>query len=234
MSATKTLIIIPARAGSKRLPGKNMMDFDGQPLIGHSIDYALLHKSATVDIVVSSDAPQILEYAKEKGVMTLQRPEHLASDTASTASVLQHAVQTLPDDYVQVVLLQVTNPLRPKHLLQKALTVFTSQHLTSLCCISPLDKKFGVCRNGNFLPKNYSFGERSQDVEPLFFENGLLYITSVDAIREGIIITKDNVGYILDHPYAQVDIDTQSDFDYALFLKRNSLSILWSLVLLYG
>lgn len=224
MSTSKTLIIIPARAGSKRLPGKNMMDFDGKPLIGHSISYALLHKSAVVDIVVSSDDPQILEYSKKQGVMTLQRPVHLASDTATTASVLQHAVQALPDEYHQVVLLQVTNPLRPENLLREALKVFTSQNVTSLCCISPLDKKFGVRREDNFIPKNYNFGERSQDLEPLFFENGLLYITKVDSIKKGVIITKDNFGFVVDHAYAHVDIDTQSDFDYALFLKRNSPS----------
>ena len=84
-------IIIPARANSKRLPGKNMKILGGKPLIQHSIDFALKNFS-NKDIWVNSDDREILEFANTNGVMTLLRPDELAADFSSTADVLKHHV----------------------------------------------------------------------------------------------------------------------------------------------
>jgi len=81
-------IIIPARANSKRLPGKNMKILGGKPLIQHSIDFALKNFS-NKDIWVNSDDREILEFANTKGIMTLLRPDELAADFSSTVDVLK-------------------------------------------------------------------------------------------------------------------------------------------------
>ena len=72
-----------------------------------------------------------------------------------------------------------------------------------------------------FLPFNYEFGQRSQDLEPLFFENGLLYITNSESILNGEILAGNNFPLIVNHPYSQVDIDTEEDFKFAEYILEN-------------
>jgi N-acylneuraminate cytidylyltransferase len=72
-----------------------------------------------------------------------------------------------------------------------------------------------------FVPFNYTIGQRSQDLEPLFYENGLLYITKASLILEEKIVGHKNFPFIVDHPYAKVDIDTAEDFKYAEFILEN-------------
>jgi N-acylneuraminate cytidylyltransferase len=72
-----------------------------------------------------------------------------------------------------------------------------------------------------FVPFNYTIGQRSQDLEPLFYENGLLYITKASLILEEKIVGHKNFPFIVGHPYAKVDIDTAEDFKYAEFILEN-------------
>ncbi len=105
----RVLGLIPARGGSKRLPGKNMRMFHGTPLIQKTIDEA--KKSIFINsLYVSSDDPEILSFASQHcGV--IKRPEKLATDDASMADVVTHAIGLHPRcDYV--VVLQPTSPLR--------------------------------------------------------------------------------------------------------------------------
>jgi N-acylneuraminate cytidylyltransferase len=78
--------------------------------------------------------------------------------------------------------------------------------------------KLGKINNEKFIPFNYEIGQRSQDLEPLYFENGLLYISKTKSILEGKIISDDAIPCIVDHVFANVDIDEQVDFDYAEYL----------------
>ena len=84
-------IIIPARANSKRLPGKNMKILGNKPLIQYSIDFALNNFSPD-SIWVNSDDQQIIEFAKQLGVRTLLRPDDLATDNSTTVDVLKFQV----------------------------------------------------------------------------------------------------------------------------------------------
>jgi len=213
----KTIAIIPARGGSKRLPGKNLMHLDGIPLIAHSIHLAL--NSELIDAVfVSTDDVQIKQTALEFGAQVIDRPKDLSGDEQPTITALQHALTILPDTVQTVVLLQPTNPLRPENLLSEAFDLFRSSKADSLMTVSRNHQKFGKIINQKFVPFNYQFGQRSQDLEPLYFENGLLYISSTSLIKQGIIMSQNGLPMLVDHPFAQVDIDTQDDFDYAQFL----------------
>lgn len=71
------------------------------------------------------------------------------------------------------------------------------------------------------MPYNYTLGQRSQDLEPLYYENGLLYITAANTIRQGYIMTENSLPFAVEHPFAKVDIDTQDGFDYAAFLIQH-------------
>lgn len=71
-----------------------------------------------------------------------------------------------------------------------------------------------------FIPFNYEVGQRSQDLEPLYFENGLLYISKSNLILEGKIISEKAFPFLVNHVFSNVDIDTKEDFDYAEYLYK--------------
>ena len=215
----KYISIIPARGGSKRFPGKNTHSLNGTPLIGHSIEYSL-RNSNIVSTYVSTDAADIKRISLEAGAEIIDRPAEFAGDHATTASAMKHAVQYLMDKGVEfdyVVLLQASNPLRPKNLLSEAIEIIENGY-SSLFTVSRSEKKLGKIINGKFVPWNYTFGMRSQDMDPLYYENGLLYITSKELLLQEIIEGKDAYPMVVDHPYGKVDIDTAEDFHYAEYI----------------
>jgi N-acylneuraminate cytidylyltransferase len=117
-----------------------------------------------------------------------------------------------------IILLQPTNPLRPDNLLNDAFNIYQKESYNSLFTVSRNHQKFGKIKDSKFIPFNYEIGQRSQDLEPLFFENGLLYITKSKLIFENIIISEDAFPFEVNHIFAATDIDTQEDFDYAQYL----------------
>jgi N-acylneuraminate cytidylyltransferase len=225
----KTIVIIPARGGSKRLPEKNIMDFGGIPLLAHSIKYALANSTIVDDIYVSTDDATIKAIALKFGAKVIDRPADLAGDFESTVTALKHSLETINDNTIEnVILLQPTTPLRPVNLLQDCFEIFLKENCRSLITVTQSHKKLGTIAANHFEPFNYKIGQRSQDLDPLFFENGLLYITKANSIFDNKIITEDAYPYIVNHIFAEIDIDTQEDFDYATYLL-NTVSGLCSL-----
>ena len=213
----KTIAIIPARGGSKRLPGKNIKLLGEIPLIAHSILYAKEHDFIDA-VYVSTDDVTIKEIALQYGAIVIDRPQEISGDLEPTVSALKHVLESIDGAVENVILLQATNPLRPDNLLQEAFTIFQEQQFDSLFTVSRSHHKLGKITNHKFMPYNYEVGQRSQDLEPLYYENGLLYITKASIILQNEIITKDAFPLEVNHPFANVDIDTQEDFDYAAYL----------------
>jgi N-acylneuraminate cytidylyltransferase len=211
----KNIAIIPARGGSKRLSNKNILPFDGLPLVAHSILYAQHNPTIIDEIYVSTDCPQIKQIAFDFGAQVMDRPARLSGDFEPTITALQHVIQELDYAVNNIVLLQPTNPLRPKNLLEEAYALFQQNALDSLFTVSREHKKFGKITNNTYLPFNYHFGQRSQDLEPLFFENGLLYITQSKLLLNDVLLSENAFPFEINHPYATVDIDTKDDLDYA-------------------
>lgn len=218
---TRTVAIIPARGNSKRLPGKNIKALGGIPLLAHSILYAQ-QQSFINEVYVSTDDGEIKKVALQYGAIVIDRPAALSGDLEPTVSAIQHVLETIEEAVENVILLQPTNPLRPERLLQEAFALFQEKQVDSLFTVSRNHDKLGKIQNDTFIPYNYTVGQRSQDLEPLYYENGLLYITKASAILNNEIITKDAFPLEVNHPFASVDIDTQDDFDYAeyLYLKH--------------
>lgn len=214
---SKTIAIIPARGGSKRLPGKNIKLLGEIPLIAHSILYAKEHDFIDA-VYVSTDDVAIKEVALQYGAIVIDRPQEISGDLEPTVSALKHVLQAITEDVATVILLQATNPLRPKALLNEAFAIFHEQQVESLFTVSRSHHKLGKIMDNKFIPYNYEVGQRSQDLEPLYYENGLLYITKASIILQNEIITKDAFPLEVNHPFANVDIDTQEDFDYAEYL----------------
>jgi len=215
----KTLAIIPARGGSKRLLGKNLMELGGKSLVEHSIAFAKANSEHIRNIALSTDDPIIAEHARKEGVEVIMRPREISGDHSPTIDALRHILEQLAYATVDtVVVLQPTNPLRPAGLLDEAMNIFNEKKVNSLFTCSPMSHKLGSIKNDKFISRNYSYGQRSQDLEPLYFENGLLYIASADTIRSGKLIDEDHHAMVVDHEYAHIDIDHQEDLDYARYI----------------
>lgn len=214
------ITIIPARGGSKRFQGKNTHVLAGKPLICHSIDYSL-HNPNIIGTYVSTDSENIKKISVAAGAEIIDRPAELADDFATTAAAMKHAVEFLMGKGVvfdAVILLQATNPLRPKNLLNDAISILEKGENDSLFTVNRSEKKLGKIIDGKFVPWNYKFGQRSQDLAPLFYENGLLYITKKELLLKEIIEGPTAYPLIVDHPYGKVDIDTVEDFHYAEYI----------------
>lgn len=215
----KTIAIIPARGNSKRLPLKNTLLLTGIPLIVHSIRYAQQNSQIVDEIYVSTDCDYIKEIALKYGAKVIDRPIELSGDFEPTVSALKHVLDNIePVD--NIVLLQPTNPLRPSDLLASAFVKFQESQNDSLFSVSRNHQKFGRIIDGKYMPFNYKIGQRSQDLEPLFFENGLLYISKSNLIKNNIIISDSAIPFEVNHPFAAVDIDTREDLDYAEYLTK--------------
>lgn len=222
------LAIIPARGGSKGVPGKNIREIGGKPLIAWSIEQA--RAVAAIDrVVVSTDDDAIASVARQYGAeVPFQRPAELAMDTTATEPVLSHAVDWYRKDGYSpdaVVLLQPTSPWRRAGSLAAALARFEAEQADSL---------LSVCENHHFFWKNprqpealYDFRNRPrrQDISAAdrwYRENGSIYIT-----RTGLLMQGGNRlgGKIAMHPMQEDEsweIDSLADFDIvAAFISHS-------------
>ena len=218
MFKMKTIAIIPARGGSKRLFNKNVLTLGGIPLFVHSILYAQKNSAIIDEIYVSTDDATIKKIALHYGAKVIDRPKSLSGDFEPTVSALKHVLESIEDEVKNVILLQATNPLRPENLLKEAFETYQKGNQDSLFTVSRNYQKLGKIEVNQFIPFNYEIGQRSQDLEPLYFENGLLYISKAKLIIEGNIISKDAFPYEIDPLFAAIDIDNQEDLDYAEYL----------------
>ncbi|MCA0131972.1 acylneuraminate cytidylyltransferase family protein [Winogradskyella alexanderae] len=220
MAKAKSIIIIPARGGSKRLPGKNLKLLSGKPLIEYSLNYARANSDDNTEIVVTTNDEDIKNFVLKKGIEVIDRPEAISKDDSTTVSALKHVLETMGESYEYVILLQPTNPFRPNTLLNETVGVFKNGNYDSLMTVSLNDKKLGKIKDDRFIPYTYKMGQRSQDLEPLYFENGLLYISKTELILNNQILGHKNYPFIVNHPFASVDIDTQEDLNYAEFVAK--------------
>ena len=186
-----TIAIIPARAGSKGIAGKNLVRVCGQPLITWSVRQALGAKR--IDSVwVSSDGDEILEAARNAGAQVVRRPAELASDTASSESAWLHALDQIEragHKVSHVVGMQATSPVRESSDLDGALEQFERERLDSLLSVSEIQDFFvwEPAGGGAYRPVNYDYRDRRrrQAIRPQFRENGSFYIFRPDVLRNG-------------------------------------------------
>lgn len=219
MSKTKTIVIIPARGGSERLPNKNVKSLAGLPLLVYSIQYAL-NQLGIDSVYVSTNDAEIKVIALDHGANVVDRPEVLSGAQSTTVSTLKHVLETVGQAYETVVLLQPTNPLRPISLFEDAYHKFLESDCDSLMTVSRNHQKLGKIVKNRFEPFNYKMGQRSQDLEPLYAENGLIYIAKASLIMDDRILGDKNIPFIINHPYAQVDIDTEEDLKLAEYILK--------------
>jgi CMP-N,N'-diacetyllegionaminic acid synthase len=216
----KILSLIPARAGSKRLLQKNMAVLGGRPLIAWTIEASLNSKYIT-KTVVSSDSKEILKIAKEYGADFLKRPGLLANDTASSESVVAHALESIEEKFNYIVLLQPTSPLRKTEDIDNSFEKLFRENVTALISVCETDNKILKAFKENkkgFLEglsnNKYPFMRR-QDLPKTYMSNGAIYIVKVsDFLKNNSFYTDRTISYVM-HGDSNLDIDTKDDLKKA-------------------
>ena len=225
----RILAIIPARAGSKGVPNKNLLSVGGVPLVGRAIQVGL-GASCRPHIVVSTDSPQIAEYATRSGVPTpLLRPAELSSDDATTASVVQYELTRTSEETGQtfdhILLLQPTAPLRKVSHVDAAMARYSqsgASSLVSVCDVGGLHPDCMYRQNGGFLEKLTPSrpGVRRQNFEPLYIRNGAIYIVSVAHFIQTGQLVSDNPAYYQMDRADSINIDEPIDLSFAEVLIK--------------
>lgn len=212
------LAIIPARAGSKGIPGKNIKPLAGKPLIAHSIEQAR-NSDLVTRIVVSTDGDQIAQVARDYGAEVITRPAEISGDTATSESALLHALYTLHEteayDPDLIVFLQCTSPIRQPHDIDRAIQTLRDANADSLLSVVPSHRFLWGIREGTVKSLNYDFRSRPrrQDREPEYAENGSIYVLKPSILRQ----QQNRLGgkialYVMD-AWSAVDIDDPEDFE---------------------
>ncbi len=209
--------IVLARGGSKGIPGKNIIDFCGKPLITWTIEQCL--SSKFVDKVwVSSDSQEILDVAKGSGSETILRPEEFSTDLSTSESAWIHALDYLENKEInpEIILApQVTSPLRESSDIDKAVEKFTEGGYDSMFSCCPVEDLFfwqeskeGILESINY---DYKKRMRRQDISNKFIENGSFYIFSSETIRENSNRFGKKIGYIEMEFWKMFEIDSLED-----------------------
>ena len=217
------LAIIPARGGSKRLPRKNVLDLNGKPLIAYSIEAGL--DSSYIDkVVVTSDDDEVLTISKKYGAVTINRPDELASDAATTFDAIKHAVDNY-EKYDYIVLLQPTSPLRDGDHIDKAIELLESKNADAIVSVCKMDHSPLWSNTINdslsmtgFL-KDEVLNKRSQDLKEYYSLNGAIYICDTKKLlKEKSFFLKESIfAYKMDRK-SSIDIDKEIDFKIAEYL----------------
>jgi len=225
----KHLAIIPARGGSKCLPGKNIKKLKGIPLIAYSIRAAL--KSRNISrVVVSTDDHRIADVARKYGSEVIMRPAYLAKDESLMAGVIFHCLNTLKtkEGYIpdKFILLQPTSPLRTLRHIDEAFSILRYENCDSVISVCQPDfhpcKSFKINKRGfleGLVSSMHCFVPR-QHLPKVYVCNGAIYLIKTSAfIEEESLITLKTFPYIMP-PKESVDIDSIVDFEYVSYLMN--------------
>ncbi len=221
------LAIIPARGGSKGLPGKNLVPLAGRPLIAWTIEAA--NRAACVaHAIVSSDDPAILAAARRWGAPAIaRRPAHLATDTAGIMDTILHLLDQTNDAYAQVVLLQPTSPLRTAADIDAAFALYRRSGAPACVSVTQAPKPphwmYDMADDGRLRPLlGHRETARRQDLPPTYVLNGAIYIAATSWLRSHkTFVGQETVAYVMPAERS-VDIDTELDLALAetLLLRR--------------
>lgn len=222
--------IVTARAGSKRLPGKNLIALGGRPLLAYTLE-AARHARRLDHVVVSTDSQQIADYAQSQGVETQGlRPVEIAGDSSPIIEALQDALGKFsrggpPVD--AVVLLQPTSPFRSASHIDAAIGLFEAAGADTLTAVRKSNEHpFWTWRpDGDRLAPYHSMREIGLDRRQLpaaYIENGAIFVIRRRLLETGVIYGDKVVGFEMEE-IESVDIDTRLDLQWAEFILDRKL-----------
>jgi CMP-N,N'-diacetyllegionaminic acid synthase len=213
----KVLALIPARGGSKGVPGKNIRFAGGKPLIAWTIEAALAARYID-QVALSSDEDHIITVAREWGCdVPFRRPEELATDVASSMDVVLHALSQLPG-FDWVVVLQPTSPLRTAVDIDAALECCVNQQAPACVSVTEAEQSpywmYRLDDSQHLSPVLADPGHftRRQDLPTVYALNGGIYVAECAWLqRTRTFVTSETVGFRMPQSRS-IDIDTELDF----------------------
>jgi CMP-N,N'-diacetyllegionaminic acid synthase len=214
------LALIPARGGSKGVPRKNLAMVAGKTLIEYTLEAALGSKQID-GAYLSSDAAEILEVGRRRGVHTIERPGRYATDAASAVDVVRHFFEVLDGDAPRanplVVYLQPTSPLRNARHIDAALTALRESDASTLMSVVELEKSpyksFGLDADGRLksLFDEKLSNARRQDLPRTFAPNGAIYVFSrADFEERGGFPSNGSLPFVMS-TNDSIDVDAPED-----------------------
>lgn len=214
----RILTVIPARGGTKRLPGKNIRYLGGRPLIAWSIDAAVESKCAGT-IIVSTDDPAIAAVSVECGAeVPWLRPRELATDSASSIDVALHALHWCESERHPVdgiLLLQPTSPFRSKEAIRTAVSRFSLERPEAVVSVSPLGVPVSWCHrvlDGKLMPVATE-ADSSIESLPLWALNGSIYLIRPSVLKKsGTFVPVGAIALEMNGDREGIDIDDEDDW----------------------
>jgi N-acylneuraminate cytidylyltransferase/CMP-N,N'-diacetyllegionaminic acid synthase len=221
------IAIVPARGGSKGLPGKNIKYLLGKPMIAYTIEEALKSKYIS-EVIISTDSKEIEDIAVEYGAKSpFLRPEYLAGDNAKALDNYIYTIDRLNSkfDYKieDFVVLQPTSPLRKVHDIDRAIELFKNKNADSVISYTeedhPIEWHKYITVDGKFEnifePKLLN----RQEIKKSYYPNGAIFVFYYGLIQQGRYYSHESYAYIMPR-FRSVDVDTLEDFKYVEFLMR--------------
>jgi len=221
----KISCIIPARGGSKGLPNKNILEFNGNPLISYSIRQSLNSKFIN-DVWVTSDSDEILNISKKYRANTIKRPSELSTDTSTSESAIIHAIETNLYESDIIVFLQATSPLRESLDIDNCIDTFLKNNCDSLfssCLLE--DFLFWEMNDGVLNSKNYDYTNRKrrQEHKPEYLENGSIYVFNKNKFLNEKNRLFGKIGVSLMENWKMFEIDDLSGFELCELIYKNKI-----------
>lgn len=226
----KVLALIPARGGSKGVPHKNIRLLAGKPLIAWTIEAA--QRSLLLDrVILSSEDKEIVRISQECGCdVPFIRPASLATDEATTIETAYHALESLPERYDYLILLQPTSPFRHTEDIDNCIRLCHSHDANSCASVCEPSKSpywmFTLDQEGflvSLFPSARAGNNRRQQLPKTYLPNGAVYVAKTDWLKKNAtFITHETLAYIMPQERS-LDIDTELDFGIAEYLATTRL-----------
>jgi N-acylneuraminate cytidylyltransferase len=223
----KDLVLIPARGGSRGIPGKNIKSLHGRPLIYYTLDAACAVASPE-NICVSTDSDEIIRIVREYGLgVPFKRPDYFATDTANSYDVIRHAIEFYEEsgmNYNRVILLQPTSPFRTETHIREALSLYQPGLdmvvSVKIARANPYFTIFEENSAGFLIPSKQGNFSRRQDCPVVYEYNGAIYIINVQRLKN---VPPGNFSKIKKYVMAEeesIDLDTPLDWILAEAVMR--------------
>jgi CMP-N,N'-diacetyllegionaminic acid synthase len=228
----KVLAVIVARSGSKGIPGKNLRQLNGIPLIQYSIDAAKKSKKLT-NFLISTDGEEIANFAKSCGAeVPFIRPIDLADDVISPMYAVLHAKRFMEEkglNYDAILMLQPTAPFRQSDDIDGAIELLETSKSDSVISVVDVGSfhpaRMKYLQNGMLIDPPFCEAyenQRRQELEPMYIRNGAIYLTKSEVLEKQSFKGKDCRAWVMSWQRS-VNIDTEEDFLYAEWLCSRGL-----------
>lgn len=229
MKVDKRIAIVLARAGSTRLPNKNMLKIGGMTLTERAVEAGI---GAGLSVILSSNSKEILEHVNSRSVTNYLRSESNSNNFSTSESAVRETIDEfdIPDS-TEIILLQPTSPMRTSDTVKRFLTEWETPinfgKFDSAFSVTQESNEYWVNIDTNLvrLSKLINAKEtftRSQDRPPLYKENGAIYLTRAGNIRSGERFVSGNKYVFLCNKFESIDIDTAEDLKVAEAIYEQS------------